>query len=67
MQTPTCKGLRIGTPAEAHVVFHAVRRGFRPMITRRLDTDERRSIQSGDVFVWEERCPNAESSVIHRP
>jgi len=32
-----------------------------PMITRRLDTEERRAISSGCVFVWEERGgPNTE-------
>jgi len=32
------------------------------MVTRRLDTEERRSISSGCVFVWEERGPNAEAT-----
>nr|GAT44278.1 predicted protein [Mycena chlorophos] len=61
MQHPTCTGIRVRTPADAHVIFHAVSLGVLPMITRRLDTDERRAIQSGCVFVWEERGgPNTE-------
>ncbi|KAJ7213747.1 Gti1/Pac2 family-domain-containing protein [Mycena rebaudengoi] len=58
---PTCTGLRVRSPAEAHVIFHAVSLGLLPMITRRLDTEERRTISSGHVFVWEERGgPNTE-------
>jgi hypothetical protein len=32
------------------------------MVSRRLDTEERRAIHSGCVFVWEERGPNAEAT-----
>ncbi|KAF7315876.1 hypothetical protein MIND_00104100 [Mycena indigotica] len=61
MQHPTCTGLRVRTPTDAHVIFHAVSLRLLPMITRRLDTDERRAIQAGCVFVWEERGgPNTE-------
>ncbi|CAK5265384.1 unnamed protein product [Mycena citricolor] len=55
LQHPTCTGLRVRTTADAHVIFHAVTLGILPIITRRLDTDERRAITSGCVFVWEER------------
>ncbi|KAJ7212946.1 Gti1/Pac2 family-domain-containing protein, partial [Mycena pura] len=61
MQHPTCTRTRVRSPADAHVIFHAVRLGRLPMITRRLDTEERRAISSGCVFVWEERGgPNTE-------
>ncbi|KAJ7646725.1 Gti1/Pac2 family-domain-containing protein [Roridomyces roridus] len=61
MQTPTCTGIRVRSTADAHIIFHAVALGRLPMITRRLDTEERRSIGSGCVFVWEERGgPNTE-------
>ncbi|KAF7792087.1 hypothetical protein EIP86_003117 [Pleurotus ostreatoroseus] len=30
------------------------------MITRRLDAEERRAIVPGNVYIWEERCANAE-------
>ncbi|KAJ7680881.1 Gti1/Pac2 family-domain-containing protein [Mycena polygramma] len=60
-QRPTCEGIRIRSPADAHIIFHAVALGILPMITRRLDTEERRAIASGCVFVWEERGgPNTE-------
>ncbi|KAF8971096.1 Gti1/Pac2 family-domain-containing protein [Flammula alnicola] len=62
MQQPTCIGLRVRTPADAHVLFHAVYEGILRMITRRLDTDERRAISSGCVYIWEERGPNAEAT-----
>jgi len=62
MQRPTCTGLRVRTPHDAHVIFHAVSLDLLPMVTRRLDTEERRSISSGCIFVWEERGPNAEAA-----
>jgi hypothetical protein len=34
------------------------------MVTRRLDTEERRAITSGSVFVWEERGPNPEATGV---
>ncbi|KAJ7121347.1 Gti1/Pac2 family-domain-containing protein [Mycena crocata] len=61
LQSPTCTGIRVRSPADAHTIFHAVSLGILPMITRRLDTEERRAIRSGCVFVWEERGgPNTE-------
>lgn len=34
------------------------------MVGRRLDTEERRNISSGSVFVWEERGANAEATGV---
>ncbi|KAK7043224.1 hypothetical protein VNI00_008578 [Paramarasmius palmivorus] len=62
MQRPTITVLRIRSPADAHVIFHAVSLNLLPMVSRRLDTEERRSISSGCVFVWEERGSNAEAT-----
>ncbi|TFK44294.1 Gti1/Pac2 family-domain-containing protein [Crucibulum laeve] len=62
MQRPTCTHLRVRSPSDAHVIFHAVSLNVLPIISRRLDTDERRAISSGCVFVWEERGPNAEAT-----
>jgi len=62
MQQPTCTGLRVRSPSDAHVIFHGVALGILPMISRRLDTEERRAISSGCVFVWEERGPNTEAT-----
>ncbi|KAF9462457.1 Gti1/Pac2 family-domain-containing protein [Collybia nuda] len=61
-QQPTCTGIRVRTPADAHVIFHAVSLNLLPMVSRRLDTEERRAISSGCVYVWEERGPNAEAT-----
>lgn len=55
MQQPTFTSIRIRTPTDAHVIFFAVVRGMLPMVAHRLDIRERRYIQSGCVFVWEER------------
>lgn len=52
------------TPHDAHVIFHAVSLDLLPMVSRRLDTEERRAISSGCVFVWEERGPNAEATGV---
>jgi len=62
MQRPTCNGLRVRSPADAQVIFHAVSLNILPMVSRRLDTEERRAISSGCVFVWEERGPNSEAT-----
>ncbi|EGO00318.1 hypothetical protein SERLA73DRAFT_180841 [Serpula lacrymans var. lacrymans S7.3] len=62
MQHPTCTRLRVRTPQDAQVIFHAVSLNILPMVTRRLDTEERRAISSGCIFVWEERGPNAEAT-----
>lgn len=61
-QQPTCTSLRVRSPQDAQVIFHAVALGVLPMVTRRLDTEERRSITSGCVFVWEERGPSPEAT-----
>jgi len=62
MQRPTCNELRVRSPADAQVIFHAVSLNILPMVSRRLDTEERRAISSGSVFVWEERGPNSEAT-----
>ncbi|KAF5321630.1 hypothetical protein D9619_001483 [Psilocybe cf. subviscida] len=62
MMQPTCIGLRVRTPADAHLIFHAVHVGILRMIPRRLDTEERRAIASGCVYVWEERGSNSETT-----
>jgi hypothetical protein len=54
-QTPTLTGVRLRTVGDALKVFHAVASGALPMIVRRLDFEERKAIQSGNIYVWEER------------
>ncbi|TDL26030.1 hypothetical protein BD410DRAFT_686574, partial [Rickenella mellea] len=60
MQQPTCSGIRIRSTRDAHIIFHAVSQKLLPMITRRLDADERNSLRSGCVYAWEERGPQTE-------
>jgi hypothetical protein len=60
MQRATITGLRVRSPADARVIFHSVALNIFPMVTRRLDTEERSLISSGSVYVWEERGPHAE-------
>lgn len=64
MQRPTCTRLRVRSPLDAQTIFHAVSLGILPMVARRLDTEERRAIHSGCVFVWEERGANAEATGV---
>ena len=58
MQQPTCTGIRIRSARDANILFHAVTLGLLPLITRRLDEAERLQVQSGCVYVWEERNPS---------
>ena len=39
---------------DACVVMEAVRLGILPLWTRRLNPEERQSIQPGNIYVWEE-------------
>ena len=63
MQKPTIAELHVRTTSDAFVIFHAVRHDMLSMVRRRLDAEERRSIRSGDVFVWEERGPTSQTGV----
>ncbi|KAJ3989504.1 Gti1/Pac2 family-domain-containing protein [Lentinula detonsa] len=60
MQRATCTDIRIRSPADARVVFHAVLLNVLPMVTRRLDAEERALISPGSVYVWEERGPHGD-------
>ena len=64
MQTPTLKNVRIRSTRDALHVFYGVARNALPLITRRLDAEERRAIVPGNVYVWEERGANTESTGI---
>ncbi|KIN09079.1 hypothetical protein OIDMADRAFT_64809, partial [Oidiodendron maius Zn] len=46
---------RVSTPADAIILFEACRLGLLPRVQRRLSPNERQSIESGSVFVWDER------------
>lgn len=45
----------VRNPADAIKLFEACRRGLLPRVQRRLSEKERQGIQSGSVFVWDER------------
>ena len=60
MQRPTLTNVRVSSTRDALQIFYAVARNVLPMITRRLDAEERRAIAPGNVYIWEERCANAE-------
>ncbi|KAF8970218.1 Gti1/Pac2 family-domain-containing protein [Flammula alnicola] len=60
MQHPTLQNVRIRSTRDALQVFHGVAINRLPLITRRLDAEERRNIIPGNVYVWEERGANTE-------
>ncbi|KAG5654573.1 hypothetical protein H0H81_000098 [Sphagnurus paluster] len=53
MQNPTLQNVRIRSVRDALQVFYGVATKRLPLITRRLDAEERRSIVSGNVYVWQ--------------
>lgn len=52
MQHPTLQNVRIRSTRDALQVFHGVALHRLPLITRRLDAEERRNIVPGNVYVW---------------
>ncbi|KAI0790407.1 Gti1/Pac2 family-domain-containing protein [Abortiporus biennis] len=62
MQRPTLENVRIRSTRDALQIFYAVARNILPIISRRLDAEERRAIVPGNVYVWEERCANSEAT-----
>ena len=64
MQSPTLRDVKIRSTRDALLVFNAVAHNQLPLITRRLDAEERRAIVPGNVYVWEERGANTESTGI---
>ena len=64
MQHPSLQNVRIRSTRDALQVFYAVARSLIPLITRRLDAKERRSIVPGNVYVWEERSANSDATSL---
>lgn len=62
MQQPTLQNVRVRSTRDALQIFYAVARRSLPLITRRLDAEERRAIVPGNVYVWEERSANSEAT-----
>lgn len=53
MQHATHQRLHVRDAQDAHALFEAVRQGFLPHITRRLNEIERATlVRSGAIFVW---------------
>ena len=61
-QQPTLEGVRIRTAQDAMLVFFGVARGILTLLTRRLDADERKAIEPGHVYVWEDRSATTSDS-----
>ncbi|VDC07490.1 unnamed protein product [Peniophora sp. CBMAI 1063] len=61
-QQPTLEGVRIRTAQDAMLVFYGVARGILTLLTRRLDADERKAIEPGHVYVWEDRSATTSDS-----
>ena len=52
MQQPTLQNICIRSTRDALQVFHGVALNRLPLVTRRLDAEERRDIVPGNVYVW---------------
>lgn len=63
-QPPTLFGYQVQKIEEARIIFHAVYLGLLNMVARRLDTEERRHIQPGCIYVWEERGQGPETTGV---
>ncbi|KAL1747395.1 Gti1/Pac2 family-domain-containing protein [Schizophyllum fasciatum] len=66
LQVPTIVNTKIRSTQDALQIFSAVARHMLPLITHRLDADERRQICSGNVYVWEERSADTAGMGMER-
>ena len=64
MQQPALTDVHIRTVADAHKLFYAVELGRLPKIEKRLDAHERAALRPGNVYVWEEKPPNADNYAV---
>ncbi|KAG8730755.1 hypothetical protein FRC11_005872 [Ceratobasidium sp. 423] len=55
MPVPTLKSVTVGSVQSALIIFYAVSLKLLPKVEQRLNVDERESLTTGDVYVWEER------------
>ncbi|KDN49755.1 hypothetical protein RSAG8_01820, partial [Rhizoctonia solani AG-8 WAC10335] len=55
MPVPTLKGVTVNSVHSALIIFYAVSLKLLPKVEQRLNVDERESLTTGDVYVWEER------------
>jgi hypothetical protein len=52
MQRPTLQNVRIRSTRDALQIFTGIAMNRLPLVTRRLDAEERRAIAPGNVYVW---------------
>ena len=64
MQLPTLANVHVRTTEDAHKLFYAVELGRLPKIEKRLDAHERAALRPGNVYVWEEKPPNADNYAV---
>ncbi|CAE6511176.1 unnamed protein product [Rhizoctonia solani] len=55
MPVPTLKDVTVNSVHSALIIFYAVSLKLLPKVEQRLNVDERESLTTGDVYVWEER------------
>ena len=55
MQQPTLSGVHVSSVQDVQLIFYAVYLGILPMISRRLDAQERSQLRSGSCYVWAQR------------
>jgi len=65
MQHPTLQNVRIRSTRDALQVFHGVATHCLPLITRRLDAEERRNIMPGNVYVWYDGFPLRKRNMMY--
>lgn len=61
-QTPTLTNAHIRSIRDALQIFYAVSQKSLPIISRRLDPEERKAIIPGNIYVWEERSANSDAA-----
>ncbi|GBE80481.1 cAMP-independent regulatory protein [Sparassis crispa] len=61
MQEPTLTDIHIRSVQDAHKLFYAVQLGLLEKIDKRLDANERNALRPGNVYVWEEKGPTADT------
>lgn len=64
MQQPTCTGVKVRTIDDAFLIFYAVSQGILPIVRQRLSTKERRNLKAGDVYCWEQRGRDADTTEV---
>lgn len=62
-QQPTLRDVRIRSVDDVHRIFFAVHSGILDIITRRLDVSERQALDSGHLYVFEDRGQHAVTGI----